>query len=182
MPASQSDILLMQRIAARDEDAFTILMNNYTASVIRFAEKILNSLSSAEEVAQEVFLKIWKVADSWEPTASLKTWIYKITLNRCLDIKRRIKYKLTIFEPSIIEKAVSEKPKEENDGLQLVLKKLSLDEKAAITLHYYEEYSQREAAEILGISLRTFERRIASALVLLRCELKRMNIDVTDIL
>ena len=156
------DIILMQRIANTDEDALSILMNRYVNQVIRFAEKILGSLTEAEDVAQEVFVKIWKAAPNWTPQASLKTWIYRITFNRCLDLKRKIKYKLAMLEDTTLDHSRDD-VSEESIAIREAVKLLPLKEKTAIILHHYEGYSQKEAAEIMGVSLRTFERNIACA-------------------
>ncbi|MDR2337953.1 MAG: RNA polymerase sigma factor [Deltaproteobacteria bacterium] len=168
------DYILMQRIAKADQEALAILMNYYLAGVIRFAEKILGSVAAAEDVAQEVFLKIWKVAGTWTPQASLKTWIYKIVLNRCLDIKRQLKHKFAQLEQTHLENLAAPQiaDVDEFEELQIAIQKLSLREKSAIVLHYYEGYSQKEAAEILNVSLRTLERTLASAIKKLGTNLK----------
>jgi RNA polymerase sigma-70 factor (ECF subfamily) len=178
---TNEDYILMQRIAKADEEALAILMNNHLAGVIRFAEKILGSLASAEDVAQEVFLKIWKVADTWTPQASLKAWIYKIVLNRCLDIKRQLKHKFTQLEQTHFENLAAPQTTklDEFEELQIAIQKLSLREKSAIVLHYYEGYSQKEAAEILNLSLRTVERTIAGAIKKLGANLKDSDLLTT---
>ena len=159
---SEEDIKLMQRIASADEDALSILMNRHIHQVIRLAEKILGSLTEAEDIAQEVFMKIWKAAPNWTPEASLKTWIYRITFNRCLDLKRRVKYKLDLLEETSLEHAQKD-VSEEAAAVKEAVKLLSLKERTAVVLHHYEGYSQKEAADIMGVSLRTFERAIAAA-------------------
>ena len=172
MAATEEDIRLMQRIANADEDALSILMNRYVHQVIRFAEKILGSLTEAEDVAQEVFVKIWKAAPTWTPQASLKTWIYRITFNRCLDLKRKVKYKLALLEETILDNSHDDSS-EETAAIREAVKLLSLKEKTAVVLHHYEGYSQKEAADIMGVSLRTFERTIAVATENLKTILQR---------
>jgi len=159
---SEEDIKLMRRIADKDEDALSILMNRHIHQVIRLAERVLGSLTEAEDVAQEVFVKIWKAAPNWTPQASLKTWIYRITLNRCLDLKRKVKYKLDLLEETSLEHARKD-VSEEAAAVKEAVNLLPLKEKTAVVLHHYEGFSQQEAANIMGISLRTYERMIASA-------------------
>src|SRR3990170_8630704 len=76
---------LMARIARGDNDAFEILVNRHQASVLNLIYRFIGDRTQAKDLAQEVFLRVWQSAKSYEPRAKFTTWIYRITTNLCLN-------------------------------------------------------------------------------------------------
>ena len=84
----------MQRFQEGDESAFAVLVHKYQGLVLSLCRRYLGSRSpGVEDVAQEVFLRIFKARMTYEPRAKVKTWIYSITVNACLNEIRRLRSK-----------------------------------------------------------------------------------------
>ena len=85
-----SDDELVARVANGDETACRLLVDRHLSRVIAVARRMLGNQSDAEEVAQEVFLRVWTHADRWEPgRAQFSTWLHRVATNLCLDRLRR---------------------------------------------------------------------------------------------
>jgi RNA polymerase sigma-70 factor, ECF subfamily len=84
---------LMAEIAAGREVALAALMARHGRAITLFAGRSLGSLTEAEDVAQEVFLRVWRNAKSYDPArAKAMTWVYRITVNLCIDRQRRARF------------------------------------------------------------------------------------------
>ena len=91
MGGDEGDDRLLARIAEGDRKAFAVVMERHLDRVFCLARRVLLSDGDAEEVAQEVFLTLWQKAENWRPgRARLSTWLYRVTLNRCLNHKARV--------------------------------------------------------------------------------------------
>ena len=89
-----ADQLLMRRFQEGEETAFEVLVHKYQGLVLSLCRRYLGSRSpSVEDVAQEVFVRIFKGRQTYEPRAKVKTWIYSITVNACLNEIRRLRSK-----------------------------------------------------------------------------------------
>ena len=75
----------MAGIAKGDDDAFEILVNRHQTSVLNLIYRFIGDRAQAKDLAQEVFLKVWQAAKSYEAKAKFTTWIYRITVNLCLN-------------------------------------------------------------------------------------------------
>lgn len=91
-PVPDPDQLLMQRVQAGDEHAFEVLVHTYQGLVLSLCRRYLGSRASGvEDVAQEVFIRVFRGCQGYEPRAKVKTWIYAIAVNACLNEIRRLK-------------------------------------------------------------------------------------------
>ena len=88
------DAELMGRVAAGDRAAFGVLFDRHQASVCRFARRFVGDEARAEEVAQEVFVKLFRSAKSYRPTAKFKTFLFRVATNHCLNEVRRGEYRM----------------------------------------------------------------------------------------
>ena len=79
----------MQRIARQDAAAYRMLVARHLNFCVRFAERMLGSRADAEDVVQEVCLRIWNDAGKWKPEAKFTTWLYRVMTNACIDHKRK---------------------------------------------------------------------------------------------
>lgn len=89
MAAFINDIELMERISEGDHDAVSLLVDRYGAMVYRTALKILCDDDQAKDVAQEVFIRMWRKSSSYDSRYPLRIWIYRITGNLCIDCLRK---------------------------------------------------------------------------------------------
>ncbi|MCC6764101.1 MAG: RNA polymerase sigma factor [Deltaproteobacteria bacterium] len=88
-PASDPDVQRMLRVRAGDAEAFRELFDKHSRSIVNFAFHFVGSRQRAEEIAQDVFLQLYRAAGRYEPTAKFTTWLYRIATNACLNEVRR---------------------------------------------------------------------------------------------
>jgi RNA polymerase sigma-70 factor (ECF subfamily) len=179
---NDEDTLLINRCISGDEDAFALIVRNHQRMVYNVAYRFLGSREEAEELAQEVFLRVYKYLKSFEGKSSLKTWIYKITVNSALNrqqwLKRRKQYQQISLENSDPKDEMSLENKLAGSGvnpessvLNIELQKkiecslaaLPKRLRIAIILRDIEGLSYEEISEALGINQGTVKSRIARA-------------------
>ena len=92
-PAAESrtptDTAVVERARAGDHEAFRVLVERYQGRVYRLALRVLRNDEQAQDAAQEAFLKVYRSLDRFEGRSSFYTWLYRLTMNVCLDLKRR---------------------------------------------------------------------------------------------
>lgn len=170
MDLGQDDIV--KRLKNGDEECFITLVNEYKRRVISLCFSYAKDYQEAEDISQEVFLSLYKNIGSFREECSLSTYIYKITVSRCLDFKRKrsIKDFLTGLT------GLSEKPDkdiDEKNFVQSCIKALKEDLKLPIILHYYIGLNYNEIGEILNTSAKAIEGRIYRAKQKLKTELMK---------
>jgi len=94
-PHDDPDVQLMLRFQQGDMAAFQQLFNRYTSSVVNFAFRFVHSRERAEELAQEVFLQVYRWQNRYEPKAKFSTWLFKIANNHCLNEVRKGEYRVS---------------------------------------------------------------------------------------
>jgi RNA polymerase sigma-70 factor (ECF subfamily) len=87
------DLVLVHRFKGGDEGAFVELFRRYSGQMINFAYRFTGSREVAEELAQEIFMKVHAQAARFEPRAKFSTWLFRVAANHCLNEVRRDKYK-----------------------------------------------------------------------------------------
>ena len=139
------------------EAAFERLADRYERKVYRLCCSLLRDPDQAEDAAQESLVRVWKALAKYDQRASLSTWIYTITRNRCLTAIERRRELDSLSDPGVeyeAEAAQAVGPDAEQDHLA-VLRELvdALPERfrRVLTLFYYEERSVAEVAQMLGL-------------------------------
>ena len=94
---------LVRRVQARDEIAFREIVDRYQAKVFSIIYGILRNHNDAEDIAQQVFAKIYFSIQSFDFRSSLLTWIYKITVNECYDYLRKKRVRKLVYESDFSE-------------------------------------------------------------------------------
>ena len=161
MLPEDEDARLMDLVARGDKAAFAWLFDRYQASMVRFAWRFVGNQGRAEELAQEIFLKLYRNAKSYRPTAKFKTFLFRVATNHCLNEVRRGDYK--VMEPQNEEQrdtneAVGQRPDDALEGKQLelavgkALHGMSERERAAFSMCRFEGMAYREIAEALDAS------------------------------
>ena len=171
-----SDEALMVRVGAGDRDACRALVERHLARLVAFATRVLGNRAEAEDVAQDVFLRVWSSAHRWRPgPARLTTWLHRVALNLCLDrLARRRHASLDAVpdppdprptaEAALHERAIGERVNQE-------LASLPDQQRIAITLCHYQGLGNRLAAEVMGISVAALESLLARGRRTLRARL-----------
>lgn len=160
------DAELMLQVAAGDEAAFAALFDRYQASVARFAFRFVGDRARAEELAQDIFVKLFRNAKSYRPSAKFKTYLFRVAANHCLNEVRRGEYRVVqqVEEPKEDEAPLEASlpggvdPHEELAGreleraVNLALAQMSDRERAAFSMCRFEGMAYREIAEALDAS------------------------------
>ncbi|MEZ0224089.1 MAG: sigma-70 family RNA polymerase sigma factor [Alphaproteobacteria bacterium] len=165
--AEDADHLLMRRVARKDAQAYRALVGKYLSFCVRFAERMTGNRQDAEEIAQDVCLKIWNEAGRWQPQAKFSTWLYRVVMNRCIDYKRKVVPLGVVDAETIADGAPSaddEMMREQQAvRVRLALKQLPERQRAAIILSYYEGVTNQEAADAMGMQLGAFQQLLFRA-------------------
>ncbi len=167
-PARQHEMSLVQRISDGDRAALDEAAQSNFGKVYSVARRMLGDAAEAEDMAQEAFLKLWKSPPVLtDDGARLSTWLYRVTANLCIDFvrKRRPGQIEEGFDVASDETGAEEKvaEKQTSDAVGEALTLLPLRQRTALVLTYYEGLSNRDASEILGISVDALESLLARA-------------------
>ena len=179
---------LVRRLRNRDEKAFRELVDGYGDRVYRLCLRMLGVTAEAEDVAQEVFISVFKSIDSFRGDSSLSTWLYRIAANHC---KNRLKYLARRREEakqefaeeetraSLASKPVARSPEQSMQDQELggrlkeAIDALDEDNRMLIILRDIEELSYEELAAITNLPQGTVKSRLHRARALLRKKLSK---------
>jgi RNA polymerase sigma-70 factor, ECF subfamily len=153
---------LVARIAEGDQAAVRELVNRHAAALMAVARRLLASQHEAEEIVQDVFLRVWTNASKWQPgRASFATWMHRVAMNLCYDRLRRRREVTVETMPDPADPAAP--PDSGLDEAALArriddeLQALPERQRAALVFCHYQGMSQGQAAEILGVSVEALE-------------------------
>ena len=174
--ASSEDLLA--KTAEGDELAFEILVQKHQTSVLNLIYRYVGDRTRAKDLAQEVFLRIWRAAGSYEPKAKFTTWIYRITVNLCLnDLKSANKKKLPLSRGAIEESQTLNEEiadvspsaedvllaEERSRQISKALQSLPENQRMALILKRYDNFSYNEIANIMDCSVSAVESLLVRA-------------------
>jgi RNA polymerase sigma-70 factor, ECF subfamily len=158
------DEALIASIAAGDRAAMRILYNRHRVRVFRFALRLVDDVTSAEDVVSEAFIEVWRQADRFEGRSSVSTWIMSIARFKALSVRRRRQeIELDDKETVADQQSSPEQILLETDRraqLRDCLSQLSPDHREIIDLVYYHDKTIEEVAEIVGVPKNTVKTRM----------------------
>ncbi len=167
--ADKDDHTLLQLLQEGSSFAFAELVKRHHVRFYRVAYRFLSSQQEAEDVVQEAFLKLWERPDIWQAGhhAKFTTWFYRIVVNMCYDRLKK-KAPLPIADELAIEddgQLQDEQLREaqEQAWLEAAIAELPERQRTALNLCFYEEVSNKEAAEIMGVNLKALQSLIMRA-------------------
>jgi RNA polymerase sigma-70 factor (ECF subfamily) len=160
-----SDEILMQAVARGELAAFEQLVLRHQQPAWRTAYRMLGCRQTAEDVAQEAFLRVFQAADRYQPAASFRTYLYRIVVRLCLDCLRKRRAVTTDDLTQIVEShACPEQEAARGERARVVqsaLNHLPAKQRLAIVLRYFEGLSGREIAAAMETSVKAVERLLA---------------------
>lgn len=179
-------------MAANNEISFKELFDLYKSKVFNTVISYLQNQEDAEEVTQDVFIEIYRSLSKFKGNSSLSTWIYRIAVNKSIDFLRKKKSKKSLgffgklFFDNIPFASKHElknfdhpgallEQKENSRLLFKLINDLKANQKTVIILFYIEELSQKQIAEIMGISTKAVELLVRRAKLKLKEKLEKLE-------
>lgn len=167
--AIDSDLELMLRVSRGDADSFGVLLNRHRGPLLSYFVRMVRDRALAEDLAQEVFLRVYQARERYQPEARFTTWLYRIATNLALNALRDRRSEPLVLEAAMdperelaspLERAPDGRPTAEerlaeSDRQRLIreaIEALPEKQRAAVILHKYQEVDYRQIASILKVS------------------------------
>jgi RNA polymerase sigma-70 factor, ECF subfamily len=170
------DLVLIRRAQAGDDEAFGLLFEEYKNLVYRTTYLTLGTAADADDILQEVFLQVHRSLDGYDPArGALSTWLYRITVNRCLNWHRGRRHDESLEEIAEKDAGIVLSPadcSDEDDSVRRALDRLSRKLRVVVVLRHYWDLSYAEIAEIMDLPLGTVKSRLNLAMRTLRDDLE----------
>jgi RNA polymerase sigma-70 factor, ECF subfamily len=188
---ARSDVQLMLDVKAGDETSFALLLQRYRRPLVNFLYRMVRNREQAEDLAQEVFLRVYRAREEYVPSAKFTTWLFRIATNLALNSVRDTRYQrlevsldapVTVDAEDGEEKVIDVAEKHPNIEQHLVeearvqmikhaIDKLPEKQRAAVLLHKYQELDYGEISKILQCSESALKSLLFRAYESLRVEL-----------
>jgi RNA polymerase sigma-70 factor, ECF subfamily len=184
---TRSDVQLMLDVKAGDDESFNLLLQKYRTPLVNFLYRMVRDTATAEDLAQEVFLRVYRARKQYSPSAKFTTWLFRIATNLALNSVRDNRHhqmdvsldaapadedtaplQLPAREMRIDEHMVE---RDRADFIRGVISALPEKQRVAVLLHKYEEMDYGEIARILDCSESALKSLLFRAYETLRVQL-----------
>ena len=177
----KTDEDLIRMVARGNEMAFTILMNRYERSLVTFCYGFMRDVQRSEDIAQDVFMRVFRNAHRYKPVARFSTWIYRIATNLCINElkKQKLRQASSIDQPlsadpestKVVEKIASDaatplsqaEEKELQELLARAIETLPEDQRSTLIMVEFHHMQYKEIAEVTNITVSAVKMRIKRA-------------------
>lgn len=180
----KGDIFYIDQVTGGKRDAFSHIVERHKDHVFNLAFRICGNREEAEEIAQDTFMKAYRALSGFKKQSSFSTWLYSIAYNTSISMvrtRRKDILSLDEFPADAVDfmgSGTSEEEAEEEYRRSLVnfaLQKIAAEERALITLYYFDDMSTEEIAGITGITrsnvkIKLFRARQKMASIIEKCE------------
>jgi RNA polymerase sigma-70 factor (ECF subfamily) len=174
-----TDESLMERVKRGDHQAFAVLVRRCSQMFYAAAYRMCGDAQEAEDIVQEAFLKLWRSPHAFDGKrgAKFSTWFYRVVTNMAIDQVRKRKWqggaelleRLTDGAAAVDHVMVEQ---ERHSSLEKAIQNLPHRQRAALNLCVYEELSNKEAAEVLGVGVKALESLLMRAKAKLKNDMK----------
>jgi RNA polymerase sigma-70 factor, ECF subfamily len=183
---TRSDVQLMLDVKAGDDASFNLLLQKYRTPLINFLYRMVRDTATAEDLAQEVFLRVYRARKQYSPSAKFTTWLFRIATNLALNSVRDNRHRqmdVSIDAPVEEDEAPLQLPAREMridehmierdraDFIRQAIASLPEKQRVAVLLHKYEEMDYAEIAKILDCSESALKSLLFRAYETLRVQL-----------
>ena len=188
---AKSDEALMLQLQTGDLRSFDTLVKRWEKPLLNYCYRMVNDTALAEDLRQEVFLRIYRSAKRYRATAQFSTWLYRIAKNLCLDNLAKKGHQNEIpmgtyfelgyrgFDGKFIDLSDTSEAivirKEIQNQIHLAMEQLPEDLWGVVTMRHYHDMKFREIAEILECPISTVKSRMISGMARLRQILSRQE-------
>ena len=161
--AAKSDLELLALTAAGNQAAFAELVRSHQSRVLNLVYRFTRNRQDAEDLAQEVFLKVWKYARTFKGQSAFGTWLYRLAVNTCLNFRQKKKMEseplplLGDFAAATATAGEEIINRERQNHLNKALEALPARQRMALILVNFEGKSYEEIAAIMEISISAVE-------------------------
>jgi RNA polymerase sigma-70 factor (ECF subfamily) len=156
---NMSDLFYVQRVKTGDIQSFATIVSRYGGMIFTIVRKMVDSKEDAEDIVQEIFIKVFKSLEQFREESKFSTWLYRIAYNTAIsELRKKKPYYIPADDNSLADNDTST---DERDGdvevklqyLEQALKKLSPDEIFLVTLHYMDGQSIENISMVSGLSV-----------------------------
>lgn len=175
-----TDEALMIRVNTGDHEAFSYLVHRHTQRFYACAYRICHNAEMSEDVVQDAFLKLWQRPETWDAGKGVKftTWFYRVVNNQAIDAMRKVKFgpgdeAFQFLADDNADQHQDLEKFEEGARVEKAISQLPDRQKLALNLCFYEELSNKEAADIMQVGVKALESLLMRAKANLRDALIR---------
>ena len=167
-----TEIELVESLKLRDENAYSYLYDNYSKALFTIIYQVVPQQESAEDILQQVFLKIWKNIESYDASKGrIYTWMINLARNQALDHIRSKEFNKQNKTSELTENVYKDEVAAEgirDAGLNKVLEQLPEENRKLLEFSYFQGYTQSEISEMMNIPLGTVKTRLRTTIIQLR--------------
>ena len=167
MPLTEIDNRIVRKAQRGDSHAFTLIVRAYQVPVFNYVLRTVGDRGLAEDLTQEVFLRVFRSLPSFSFRSKFTTWLFQVTRHRVLDeLRARERRPRSVELDAVHDLSVVDAPAEQGEAIEALWRavgRLDLDLKMALLLRDIAGFSYTEIAEILEITLTTVKWRIYKA-------------------
>ncbi len=192
--AADLDTALMLRAQADDADSFRLLLERNRNVVVQYLNRMVQNRAIAEELAQDVFIRVYRSRQKYEPTAKFSTWLYRITTNVALNhfrdtkqtqnlvsldfedgerLRREARDQSLLVEECLLRDSLAAQ-------IRRAVRGLPAKQRAAVIMHKYEEMDYAQIAKVLGCTPSAVKALMFRAYETLRMRLAYLNADANQ--
>lgn len=179
LTSDQEDVYWMQQVKAGNAEAFSHIIRKYQKTVLNLTYRFTGDATEAEDLAQEVFLRIYRAADRFEARAKFFTYLYQVTLNLCRNERAKVRHKrntsldapLKDGEPDTLRQIQDPAGSAEDllarqelgEAVREAVLSLPEDQRVAVMMQRFQNLSYEEIAEVLNLSVPAVKSRLHRA-------------------
>lgn len=188
-PEATNDAEVMLRVKAGDDSAFEYLVQKYRRPMVSFMFRMAHNAAAAEDLAQEVFLRVYRSRANYEPSAKFTTWLYRIATNLAVNFARDTRHErpetmVSVDEPDqetgmtvdVPDSTLSAEEqimrRERMAAIRQRVQSLPERQRTAVLMHKYQQMDYRQIAEVLKLSESATKSLLFRAYETLRVQLK----------
>jgi RNA polymerase sigma-70 factor (ECF subfamily) len=188
---ARTDVQLMLGVKAGDEVSFELLLERYRLPLVRFLGRMVRDYAHAEDLAQEVFLRVYRARGKYKPSAKFTTWLFRIATNLALNSVRDERHRqreVSLDEPAGAHESGEAEPaldvpsrepgvlghmlaRQRANRIRRAILRLPEKQRVAVLLHKYQEMDYDEIARVLDCSQSALKSLLFRAYETLRVEL-----------